>query len=346
MCSHPGDVVADFFIGGGTTAAVAQRLGRRWIACDSSRVAVSVTLNRLVQAGETTSGVKSNYGKTSQIQATMDLPSPDDAVPDIRVHYVGVYPVDRFAAVEQPVFDEFILKCLGAQADASENAITGWRSAREPLLVGPAHPESGPDAKQVQAFFDACVHQLQPNVKLAARVACWRASPDLIAYRKRLMDYVRKNIEPRGASMDLDFLFIDTPEFRERIRAKYPEADEGEFLLRFTKEPIVGEVRATRTGPRKYRLEALDAGSTNTGGYLVNCQWDFDYQRGHFAAESGYVLCREELKGAQAKAAGHKYEAVLGAEYTFPSAGKKTVACRVQDNLGAETIRTVTVEVI
>lgn len=29
-----GDVVADFFSGSGTTAFVAQRLGRRWIACD------------------------------------------------------------------------------------------------------------------------------------------------------------------------------------------------------------------------------------------------------------------------------------------------------------------------
>jgi DNA modification methylase len=35
--SNEGDVVADFFCGGGTTAAVAQRLGRRWIACDQSR---------------------------------------------------------------------------------------------------------------------------------------------------------------------------------------------------------------------------------------------------------------------------------------------------------------------
>ena len=343
--TKPGDVVADFFVGGGTTPAVAQRLDRRWIACDSSRVAVSVTLNRLVQAGELMSGVKSNYGKHGQLQATMDLPSPDDAVPDIRVYYVGVYPMDRFAAVEQRVFDDFILRCLSAQTDASDSAVTGWRSAREPLLVGPANSESSPDPRAVQAFFDACVRELQPNVKLTARVVCWRSSPDLLAYRKRLMDYVRKNIEPRGASMDLDFLLIDSEEFRDRIRSKYPDADESEFLLRFTKEPIVGEVRATPLGTRKYRFEAADADSTNAGGYLVNCQWDFDYQRGHFSADSGYILGRKELKGAEAKAKSRKFEAVLEAEYAFPAGGKKTVACRVQDNLGAETIRTVTIEV-
>lgn len=50
--SSPGDVVADFFVGGGTTAAVAQRLGRRWIACDQSRVAVAVTADRLAKQSE------------------------------------------------------------------------------------------------------------------------------------------------------------------------------------------------------------------------------------------------------------------------------------------------------
>ena len=45
--SKEGDLVADFFCGGGTTAAVAQKLGRRWIACDQSRVAVAITQGRL-----------------------------------------------------------------------------------------------------------------------------------------------------------------------------------------------------------------------------------------------------------------------------------------------------------
>jgi DNA modification methylase len=45
--SNEGDVVADFFAGSGTTAAVAQRLRRRWIACDSSEAAVEMTVRRL-----------------------------------------------------------------------------------------------------------------------------------------------------------------------------------------------------------------------------------------------------------------------------------------------------------
>jgi DNA modification methylase len=43
----PGGVVADFFCGSGTTAAVAQRLGRSWIAGDVSPDAVALTARRL-----------------------------------------------------------------------------------------------------------------------------------------------------------------------------------------------------------------------------------------------------------------------------------------------------------
>ena len=45
--SDEGDVVGDFFCGGGTTPAVAQRLNRRFIACDSSRAAIKLTKERV-----------------------------------------------------------------------------------------------------------------------------------------------------------------------------------------------------------------------------------------------------------------------------------------------------------
>lgn len=45
--SNPDDIVLDCFIGSGTTAAVAQKLGRRWIACDLNKGAVQLTSKRL-----------------------------------------------------------------------------------------------------------------------------------------------------------------------------------------------------------------------------------------------------------------------------------------------------------
>jgi len=45
--SNPGDIVADFFCGSGTTLAVAEKLGRRWVGCDVSEKAIEVSRNRL-----------------------------------------------------------------------------------------------------------------------------------------------------------------------------------------------------------------------------------------------------------------------------------------------------------
>jgi DNA modification methylase len=45
--SNEGDLVLDFFIGSGTTAAVAQKFGRRWIGCDINKGAIQLTSKRL-----------------------------------------------------------------------------------------------------------------------------------------------------------------------------------------------------------------------------------------------------------------------------------------------------------
>ena len=34
IATKPGDIVLDVFAGSGTTAAVAQKMGRRWVACE------------------------------------------------------------------------------------------------------------------------------------------------------------------------------------------------------------------------------------------------------------------------------------------------------------------------
>ncbi|MFW9927204.1 MAG: site-specific DNA-methyltransferase [Candidatus Thorarchaeota archaeon] len=45
--SNQGDIVADFFSGSGTTAIAAIATGRRWILCDSSETAISVSKERI-----------------------------------------------------------------------------------------------------------------------------------------------------------------------------------------------------------------------------------------------------------------------------------------------------------
>jgi DNA modification methylase len=46
--SNEGDLVGDFFCGSGTTAAVAEKLGRKWIATDLGKFAIHTTRKRLI----------------------------------------------------------------------------------------------------------------------------------------------------------------------------------------------------------------------------------------------------------------------------------------------------------
>lgn len=48
MTTDPGDLVFDPTCGSGTTARVAEQWGRRWVACDTSRVAIAITRQRLM----------------------------------------------------------------------------------------------------------------------------------------------------------------------------------------------------------------------------------------------------------------------------------------------------------
>ena len=48
VSSNEGDLVADFFCGSGTTAAVAEKLGRKWIVSDLGKFAIHTTRKRLI----------------------------------------------------------------------------------------------------------------------------------------------------------------------------------------------------------------------------------------------------------------------------------------------------------
>lgn len=50
LCSEPGDIVFDPTCGSGTTALVAEKLGRRWITCDTSRVSITLAKQRVMSA--------------------------------------------------------------------------------------------------------------------------------------------------------------------------------------------------------------------------------------------------------------------------------------------------------
>lgn len=61
--SNQGDLVLDCFVGSGTTAAVAEKLNRRWIACDLSRFAIHTSRKRLLEIPSVKPFTVQNLGK-------------------------------------------------------------------------------------------------------------------------------------------------------------------------------------------------------------------------------------------------------------------------------------------
>jgi DNA modification methylase len=63
LSSDDGDLVFDCFCGSGTTAAVAEKLGRRWITCDLGRFAIHTTRKRLLGISGVKPFIVQNLGK-------------------------------------------------------------------------------------------------------------------------------------------------------------------------------------------------------------------------------------------------------------------------------------------
>lgn len=61
--SNEGDLVLDCFCGSGTTAAVAEKLGRRWITCDLGRFAIHTARKRLLAIPDVMPFIVQNLGK-------------------------------------------------------------------------------------------------------------------------------------------------------------------------------------------------------------------------------------------------------------------------------------------
>jgi adenine-specific DNA-methyltransferase len=79
MATDPGDLVLDITCGGGTTAVVAEQWGRRWITCDTSRVATTLAKQRLMtstfdyyQLAQPDEGVGSGFRYESVSHITLE----------------------------------------------------------------------------------------------------------------------------------------------------------------------------------------------------------------------------------------------------------------------------------
>ncbi len=79
--TNEGDLVLDCFCGSGTTAAVAEKLNRKWIVCDLGRFAIHTTRKRLLGIPKVKPFVVQNLGKYERQEwIASEFDSPEDRV--------------------------------------------------------------------------------------------------------------------------------------------------------------------------------------------------------------------------------------------------------------------------
>lgn len=154
--SNEGDLILDCFCGSGTTIAVAERLGRRWISCDLGRFSIHTTRKRLLQMEGISPFVIQNLGKYErqawqkvEFQHSKNRSSHEQSYQDFILDLYRANPVKGFlwlhgergkrmvhvGAVDSPIslgdvkaiIQEF-WKSVGKVTDISSNGvdILGW----------------------------------------------------------------------------------------------------------------------------------------------------------------------------------------------------------------------------
>ncbi|MFA7059935.1 MAG: site-specific DNA-methyltransferase [Pedobacter sp.] len=132
--SNEGDLIADFFCGSGTAAAVAEKLGRKWITSDLGKFAIHTTRKRLI-------GVQRELKKADKPYRAFEILNLGKYE---RQHYIGVNPnlrdVEKQKQLEEKeaAFLDLILRAYRAEKTDGFASFHGKKAGRL-VAVGPVN---------------------------------------------------------------------------------------------------------------------------------------------------------------------------------------------------------------
>jgi len=246
----------------------AQRLNRRWIACDQSRIAVAVTADRISKA------VREKVGNLFP-------------VPDFTVEHWGIYEAPKLEQYTSAQFHEFVVKAFGGRPEHVSKAIHGVRYG-VPLYVGEPSRQSRITKNDVAIFAKAVYEERRANHGV---ILGWNFGQDarqaaeiLAARENKRIDFVR-----------LSLIRLEDDEFREHVVNKNQDYAP---LLCFIQPPEV-RVKYRRLTGRVYEFDVSESVSLNKDGVIANVQWDFNHRSGRFTSTQGYSFLRDKKPDSQ-----------------------------------------------
>jgi len=171
--SKVGDLVLDCFVGSGTTAAVAQKMGRRWIGCDINKGAIQTTAKRLrgIVTVQIDSAMSAKRDKAGRL-----IPEPEGDEPkpcQFGFHVVRVNNYDLQIQHNEAV--NLACEHIGVQRTRSDRFFDGTRGTKLVKIVPFDHPLSPVDMEEVRRELEArpdedrAVIMVSLGIEVAAR---------------------------------------------------------------------------------------------------------------------------------------------------------------------------------
>lgn len=160
--SVPGDIVLDCFIGSGTTAAVAQKLGRRWIGCDINKGAIQTTAKRL-QLVIADQASESECDQPAQGK----LLGESEASPPAQLGFTHWRVNDYDLAIQHNEAVNLACEYLGVERLRNDTFFDGLLGKRLVKIISFGHPLSPMDLESIRNELEA-----RPDEDRAITVVC------------------------------------------------------------------------------------------------------------------------------------------------------------------------------
>ena len=361
--SNEGDLVADFFCGSGTTAAVAEKLGRKWITTDLGRFAIHTTRKRLI-------GVQRELqeeGKNFRAFEVLNLGKYE------RKFFMDDLTNGALQNKEE-TYINFILDAYKAKRIKEHNMLHGYKSGRF-VHVGPL--DVPVTQSRLDEIFNECKEKLYTQVDVLGFEFEMGLVPQYVQQLRSqgvtfTLKYIPKEVfdkraVDKGQVRFYDVAFLDA---KTKIKGKTVSVKLSNFVTYYTQDDIEDLQQNMRTGSKVIiedgniiKIEKDKNGIINRTVLTNNwTDWidywaiDFNYEdkkeiikitnpeTGNIAEIwTGNYIFENEWQSFRTKK--NNVLEFESAEHTYQNAGRYKIMVKVVDILGIDTSKIIEIEI-
>ena len=367
--SSEGDIVADFFCGSGTTLAVAEKLGRKWIGADLGKFSIHTTRKRMINIQRQLK----KEGKDFRAFEILNLGKYE------RQFYVGVNPnlreEEKQKQLEQKEKDFISLVLSAYKAEKSEgfNTFSGRKNSRL-IAIGPIDlPVS---RLFVGEIIKECLEKKITKVDVLAFEFEMGLFPNIQEEAKEkgvdlVLKYIPRDVFDKKAIEKSQVVFHDVSyiEVKSKIKKHLVSIELSDFSVYYSQDSIDNVSESLKNGSNKITVDGgqiVKISKDKTGiitREILTKKWSdwIDYWAVDFNFESkkeiiktkndkgeieekwtGDYIFENEWQDFRTK---KKRDLLLETPFVEITPGKRKIAIKVVDIFGNDTMKIIDINI-